>query len=139
MSENYILNYFIVFWSGVLVSFTPCVYPVIPIVASLIAGVNTTGTKLRGFVISLIYVLGLAITYSLLAVVAASTGKIFGQIQNHPAVFLIVGKYSYFFALALLDVIPLPFLGISLQNKIRLKSLWAVLLLGVASGLVVGP
>ena len=53
-------DYFIVFWAGVLVSFTPCVYPVMPITASFIAGFNTKGTKLMGFLISLVYVLGLA-------------------------------------------------------------------------------
>ena len=64
-------DYFIVFWAGVLVSFTPCVYPVMPITASFIAGLNTTGTKAMGFVISLVYVLGLALTYCAIAVFAA--------------------------------------------------------------------
>jgi len=69
------LDYFIVFWAGVLVSFTPCVYPVIPLTASFIGGINTRGTKLMGFIISLIYVFGLALTYCALAVFAALTGK----------------------------------------------------------------
>lgn len=134
-----IFDYFIVFWSGVLVSFSPCVYPVMPITASIIAGVNTTGTKLRGFIISLVYVLGLAITYSALAIIASLTGKVFGQIQNHPIVFLVIGNILILFALVLFDVIPIPSLGVNIQNKIKIKNLWTVVLLGMVSGLIVGP
>ena len=134
-----ILDYFLVFWSGVLVSFSPCVYPLIPITASIIAGVNTKGTKLRGFIISLVYVLGVAVTYCVLAVISALSGKLFGKLQNDPFIFLVVGNILIIFSLVLFDVIPLPALGVNVQNKIKIKNLWAVFLLGMASGLVVGP
>jgi cytochrome c-type biogenesis protein len=132
-------DYFIVFWAGVLVSFTPCVYPLVPITASLIAGANTKGTKFMGFVISLVYVLGLALTYCSLAVFAALTGRIFGQAQNTPVVFIVVANIFLFFGLVMLDVIPLPNFGANVQDKIKIKSLWTILLLGMASGLIVGP
>ncbi len=134
-----LLDYFIVFWAGVLVSFSPCVYPVMPLTASIIAGLNTTGTKLRGLILSLVYVLGVAITYSALGAFAALTGKFFGQIQNNPVTFLIVGNVLILFSLALFDVIPMPALGVDVQHKIKIKNLWMVLFLGMAAGLVVGP
>ena len=134
-----IFDYFIVFWAGVLVSFSPCVYPVMPLTAGFIGGLNTKGTRLMGFLISLVYVLGLAITYCVLAIFASLSGKVFGQFQNHPAIFLIVGNILIFFALAMLDVVPLPTLGLNFQNKIRPKNIWMVLLFGMACGLVVGP
>ena len=134
-----ILDYFIVFWGGVVVSFSPCVYPLIPITASIITGINTQGTRWMGFVISLIYVLGLALTYSALGIFAALTGSFFGQLQNHPAVFLFAGSILVLFSLVLFDVIPLPVLGINLQGKIKIQNLWTVLLLGMSSGLIVGP
>jgi len=134
-----ISDYFVVFASGVLVSFTPCIYPLLPITASFIAGLNTRGTRLRGFCISLVYVLGLAITYSVLAAVAALTGKVFGQFQSNPVVLLVTANILLFFALVMLDVIQLPGLGIHIQEKIRPKNLWAILLFGMASGLVIGP
>ena len=134
-----IFDYFIAFWSGVLVSFTPCVYPVMPLTASFVAGFNTKGTRLMGFVISLIYVFGLASTYSTLAIFASLTGKVFGQVQNHPFIYLAVANILLFYSLVMFDVIPIPTLGFSLNNKIKTKSLWAVLLMGMASGLVVGP
>ena len=134
-----IFDYFIVFWSGVLVSFTPCVYPVMPITASFIAGVNTTGTRWRGFAISLIYVLGLAVTYSVLAVFAALSGKVFGQIQNNPWIYFAVANVFVFFAFVMFDIIPLPALGLNIQSSIKLKNIWMVLVFGMVCGLIVGP
>ena len=134
-----IFDYIIVFWSGVLVSFTPCVYPLLPLTAGFIGGLNVQGTRLRGLSISLIYVFGVAITYCLLAVIAAFSGQVFGQMQNHPLIYLIVANVLLFFALVMLDVVPLPYLGMQFQSKIKLKSLWSVLVFGMASGLVIGP
>ena len=132
-------DYFIVFWAGVLVSFTPCVYPIMPVTASFIAGFNTKGTKLMGFLVSLIYVFGMAVTYCALAVFAALTGKIFGQIQNSPVVFILVANILLFFALVMSDLVPLPAFGARVHDKITHKNLWTVILFGAAAGLVVGP
>jgi len=134
-----IFDYFIVFWGGVLVSLTPCVYPVIPLTAGFIAGINTKGTKLMGFLISLVYVFGMALTYCAMAVFAALTGKIFGQLQNHPAVLILVGCLLAFFSLVMFGVVSIPAIGISFHDKIKTKNIWTVLLFGMASGLVVGP
>lgn len=136
--QGNILDYFIVFWAGILVSFTPCVYPVMPLTVSFIAGINTRGTKWMGFIISLIYVFGLALTYCSLAVFAALTGKIFGQIQNSPAVFIIIANVFIFFGLAMFDVVHLPNMGVNVQDKIKFKNIWTVVLFGMASGLAVG-
>ena len=111
-----IFDYFIVYWAGVLVSFTPCVYPVMPLTAGFIAGINTQGTRSMGFVLSLIYVFGLAITYSALGAFAVLTGKIFGQLQNSPIVHLIVAAVLVIFALMMFDKIPLPNFGISVGH-----------------------
>ncbi|VAX35039.1 Cytochrome c-type biogenesis protein DsbD, protein-disulfide reductase [hydrothermal vent metagenome] len=132
------LDYFVVFWAGVLVSFTPCVYPVMPLTASFIAGINTKGSKMMGFVISLIYVFGLALTYCAIGAFAALTGKMFGQVQNNPIIFIGVANVLIFFALVMFDVIRLPNFGVSIQHKIKVKNIWTVVFFGMASGLVVG-
>lgn len=134
-----IFDYFIAFGSGVVVSFTPCVYPVMPLTATFIAGANTRGTKLMGFFISLVYVFGLAVTYCAMAVVAALSGKVFGQLQNSPVLWIVVANVLIFFALVMVDVVPLPSFGIGGQQKVRPKNLWGVLLFGMASGFIVGP
>jgi len=134
-----ILDYGIAFISGIAVSFTPCVYPVLPITATVIAGANTSGTKLRGFVLSLIYVLGLAVTYCAFGIAAALTGRVFGQLQNDPFIFITVGIALILFALVLFDVIHLPGFALDLKDKGRPRGLWSVFIMGVVSGLVVGP
>ncbi len=134
-----IFDYFVAFASGVLVSFTPCVYPLMPVTASIIAGINTQGTRFRGFFISLVYVLGLAVTYSILAVVASLSGKIFGQLQNQPVVFLVIGNVLIIFALVMFDVISMPSLGFNAQGFIKLKNMWTVFFLGMAGGFIIGP
>lgn len=138
LSGNF-FDYFIVFGAGVVVSFSPCVYPLMPITAGFIAGVNTTGTKLRGFVASLIYVLGLSITYSGFGVFAVLTGRLFGSVQANPFVSLFVACILLLFGFAMLDVISIPAFGKKFQNKIRPKNLFAVFLFGMISGLVVSP
>lgn len=120
-------------------SFTPCVYPLMPITASFIAGINTEGSRLQGFFLSVIYVFGVALAYCTLAVVASFTGMFFGQIQNTPAVHFIVGAALLFFSLVMFDVIALPNLGVSIHHKIKPKNIFSVVLFGVASGLVIGP
>lgn len=133
------IDYVLAFWGGVLVSFSPCVYPLLPVTASFVAGFNTRGTRWMGFVVSLVYVLGMAMTYCGLAVFAASTGKLFGQLQNSPVVYIIVANILLFFALAMSDLVPLPAFGARVHDKIVHKNLWMVLFFGMASGLVVGP
>ena len=132
-----ILDYFVAFFSGVLVSFTPCVYPLLPVTAAYIAGANTSGRRWSGFALSLLYVLGLAISYSALAVVAVLTGKVFGVFQQSPWVSLVIGNILLFFAFVMFDVIPFPTLRIGRVGKPG--NPLAVLLFGMISGLMVGP
>ena len=61
--------------AGIATSFTPCVYPLVPIPIGFIGAKGST-TKLRGFYLSLMYVLGLAIVYSALGAFAALTGML---------------------------------------------------------------
>ncbi|HSV43703.1 MAG TPA: cytochrome c biogenesis protein CcdA [Candidatus Bathyarchaeia archaeon] len=133
------LDFVAVFIAGVLVSFTPCVYPVMPLTAGCIAAVNVGGSRLKGFLLSLIFVLGLAVTYCCLAVVAALTGGVFGQLQNQPIMYGLIAVVFFVFSLIMFDVIPLPLFHSGFQPKVRPRNAWAVFLFGVTSGLVVGP
>jgi thiol:disulfide interchange protein DsbD len=74
----------VAYLGGVLASLTPCVYPMIPITAGVIGHANIGGSKLRGFFLSLTYVLGMALTYAALGVFAASTGRFFGMVNLDP-------------------------------------------------------
>ena len=97
------LDFLIVFLGGVLVSFTPCVYPLIPVTVGYI-GASARGSHLKGLLFSMIYALGIAVTYSALGLIASLTGKLFGQIAGTPWPYFIVANACIFFGLVLLDV-----------------------------------
>ncbi|KJJ86128.1 cytochrome c biogenesis protein transmembrane region, partial [Candidatus Omnitrophus magneticus] len=63
-------TYLIVFAAGVVTSFTPCVYPLLPIITGVI-GSSKEISRLKSFFLSLSYVLGMSITFSILGVFAA--------------------------------------------------------------------
>lgn len=131
------LDFIIAFGAGVLVSFTPCVYPLIPITVGYI-GAATGGSRRKGFVLSVIYALGIATTYSVLGLIASLTGKVFGQVAGNPWAYFIVANACIFFGLVLLDVFVIPF-PVFTAKKIEPKGIISVFLFGLLSGLVVGP
>ncbi len=134
------IGYIGAFLGGILVSFSPCTYPLIPITLSFI-GIKAGSHPLKGLFHSLIYVLGIAVTYSTLGLLAALTGKMFGQIASHPFSYLLVGNACILAGLSFLEVFQIGFPGISLHHKIKKPGggYLPVFFLGLASGLVVGP
>lgn len=133
------LTYVGAFLGGVVVSFSPCVYPLIPITLGFI-GARGGSSRLKGLILSFVYVFGLAITYSVLGLAASLTGTLFGRIASHPISYLVIGNACIIAALSFFDIIHFNFSGIRLQNKInRRGDLLSAILLGMASGLVAGP
>ena len=133
------LSYISAFLAGLAVSFSPCVYPLIPVTLSFI-GVKAGASRFRGLSLSLVYVLGLAITYLVLGLIVSLTGRLFGQVSSHPLSSLIIGNACILAGLSFLEVININFTGIRLQNKIKMQGgYFSVFLLGLTSGLVVGP
>jgi len=78
-----IMAFVAAYLGGLLISFTPCTYPLIPVTVGFI-GAQGASSKLRGFLLSLFYVLGLAVTYAVLGAMAALSGRLFGQMQTTP-------------------------------------------------------
>jgi thiol:disulfide interchange protein DsbD len=137
LSGNHV-DYLVAFFGGVLLSFTPCVYPLIPISVGFI-GVRAAGSKIKGLVLSLIYVTGVAIIYSLLGLIASLTGKFLGAISTHPITSIFVGVIIIVFGLSLFDKF-----SISLPNIIKLPTIkkgdyFSTFLLGLTSGLIISP
>lgn len=130
------------FGAGLLTSLTPCVYPMIPITASVIAGTAREGqTKARTVGLTLTYVVGMALLYALLGAAAGMTGTLFGTVSASPWALLAIGNLLLLFALTMLDVLPVPVPRRLLQwaGTRGGGSYGAVLLLGATSGIVAAP
>lgn len=135
------LTYAVIYFGGVLTSFTPCVYPLIPMIVSVVGGTSDK-SKTKSFLISLTYVLGMALTFSILGLMAALGGKMFGQVQSSPITNLVVGNVMILFGLSLLGVIPLPTFilnRIGAGKIVKGGNFLSVFLMGVVSGLVAAP
>ena len=133
------LAFLLVFLGGVLTSFTPCVYPVIPITISYVGG-NAKGNPLRGFILSLWFVLGIAITYSALGLAAAATGAAFGQATQNPwvngAIAAVVGAMG--FSMAGFFDLQLPS-GLTSKVGGARGGFLGPILMGFATGLIAAP
>ena len=140
LSSGSVLSYGAAFAGGVLVSFTPCVYPVLPITVGYIGG-KSQGSKGRGLFLSVSYVLGMAVTYAALGTVAALTGQVFGQAAASPAANIIVGNVCILMALSLFDVfhVPVPSFLSAVPAGGKRRGMVGAFGVGMASGLVVGP
>ena len=132
------VDYLVVFLGGVLASFSPCVYPLIPVTIGVI-GIDSSRGKLAGFTLSAIYVTGIAIVYALLGLIAALSGSLFGAISAHPLTRVIAGTLFIFSGLLLWDIFPLKTLQIIPRFSLKKKLPWEIFILGLSSGLVVSP
>jgi cytochrome c-type biogenesis protein len=132
------LDFIFAFFGGLLASLTPCVYPLIPISAGYIVG-NAQSSKSKGFLLSLFYVTGIAITYSALGILAALTGRIFGEFSVNPIVNLVSGILILVFGFSMFDLFHFNFtLNLKLPAH-RKRNYFLALLLGLISGLMVSP
>src|SRR5947208_12870947 len=92
LSGNPALAIPLVFAGGVLTSLTPCIYPMMPITAAIVGGQSVAEQaagaarppRWRPFVLTLTYVLGLALVYSALGLSAGLTGTLFGSVSTNP-------------------------------------------------------
>ncbi len=133
------------FGFGLLLSFTPCVLPMVPILSGIIVGRGHLLTKTHGFLLSGTYVLGMAVTYALAGVAAGLSGEMLSAALQNPWV---LGGFAAVFvalALAMFGVYELQ-LPVALQtqltqttNRLHGGHFAGVLAMGVLSALIVGP
>ncbi|MBF0493511.1 MAG: sulfite exporter TauE/SafE family protein [Candidatus Omnitrophica bacterium] len=137
-----VLTFLIVYGAGILTAFTPCVYPLVPIVVGVI-GASQEKSRFTNFLVSLFYVVGMSLMFAILGLFAALTGKFFGAVQSSPIAHLIVGTFIIFFALSFFNVITLPtyFLNrVGAGKVVRHNSIYLnAFVMGVASGLIAAP
>jgi thiol:disulfide interchange protein DsbD len=143
-SENTLLALATFFLIGLGLAFTPCVFPMIPILSGIIAGQGDKASS-SAFVMSVVYVLSMAVVYTLVGVVAGLSGNNIQIVFQNPWV---LGSFSLIFVLLALSMFGFYELQLpsSVQSKISELSnkqeggtLIGVAIMGVLSALIVGP
>jgi len=133
-------SFVLMFLAGLGASLTPCVYPMIPITMAIIGAKG--GGKAKGFVLSLALVLGMAVTYTTLGVVAAKSGAAFGAFAQRPSFLIPVSILFAVFALSLFGAfeIRLPAgLAAKLQGDGSRSGLGGAFVMGLVLGPLSAP
>ena len=130
---------------GLLLTFTPCVFPMIPILSSIIVGQGKTLTSRRAFTLSLTYVLAMAATYTAAGIVAGLSGANFQAIFQQPWVLIVFSGVFVLLALAMFGLydlqLPDTWMAWVTQRSSRQKggTYVGVGVMGFLSALIVGP
>lgn len=133
------------FVAGILLAFTPCVFPMVPILSGIIAGQGDNISTQKAFFLSLAYVLAMAITYALVGVVAASFGENLQAWFQQPWVL-----WSFAILFVVLSLAMFGFYNLQLPAGLQARltnisnsqqggTLIGVAVMGLLSALVVGP
>lgn len=135
------------FGFGLLLSLTPCVFPMIPILSSIIvkAGNESEMSAKKGFVLSLVYVLAMSIAYTIAGVLAGLFGANLQAALQNPYVLVSFSLIFVALAFSMFGYFKLE-LPQSLQNKINKttdgkekQGVFGIAIMGFLSALIVGP
>ncbi len=133
------------FGFGLLLSFTPCVLPMIPILSGIVVGRGATVSRMQGFTLSVAYVLGMAITYAIAGVVAGLSGAMLSAALQNPWVLSSFALVFVVLALSMFGVYELQ-LPAGVQSRLTQASsrlpggqYSGVFAMGALSALIVGP
>ena len=142
---NYWLVVISFFGFGLLLALTPCVFPMIPILSGIIVGQGHQITKRKGFMLSLAYVLGMAVTYAMAGVAAGLSGTLLSNALQNPwvlgtgaAIFVALALSMFgFYELQMPSFLQSRFTEAS--NRIQGGRFTSVFVMGALSALIVGP
>ena len=146
-SGNLVWQLFIFFVLGLGLAFTPCVFPMIPILSSIIVGQGENLTTRRAFLMSLSYVLAMASTYAIAGVIVGYFGAT-ANVQLYLQSPWVLGSFALVFVLLSLSMFGLYTLALprfiqdklsNVQQNQQGGSLISVAIMGALSALVVSP
>ncbi len=146
-SENSIFIVLLFFIFGLLLALTPCVFPMIPILSSIIVSQSSEGKTTTGqaFFTSLIYVLSMAVTYTVVGLVAGLLGADIQSAMQNPWVLTIFAAIFVALAFSLFGYYEIG-LPASIQSKLTKvsddaqgKGILGTAIMGLLSALIVGP
>ena len=134
-----LLSLIFVFIGGLALNLTPCVYPLIPITIGYFGG-QAEGKTSRLFMMGLLFVVGLAITYSVIGVVTALSGAVFGSLLQNTFVIIFIALIFIVLSLSMFGVYEFK-LPDSLVNKAggAKSGMFGALFMGLTMGIVAAP
>jgi thiol:disulfide interchange protein DsbD len=138
-SNGILLGLIIVFLGGLALNLTPCVYPLIPITIGYFGGQSEGSTK-RLMMMGVLFVLGLAVTYSIIGVITSLTGAVFGALLQNPVIIFIVALILVTLSLSMFGVYEFK-----LPDKIVAKAggakggYYGAFFMGLTMGIVAAP
>ena len=143
--ESILVNIILFFIGGLLLAFTPCVFPMIPILTGLIVGQGSNVNSRQAFMLSLTYVVSMAFAYSILGIIVALSGANIQASLQSPIVIYTFASLFVILSFGMLGMfsIEMPssiksFLIIK-SNEAKAGNYFGVGIMGVLSALIVGP
>lgn len=126
------------FLAGVLASFSPCILPLIPITLGIVGAVSAS-TKLRGFLISLVFVLGISVIYTTLGITSALLGVLWGTLFINPITYIVLAGIFFILGASSLGLIRIN-IPLSLGCTYKAKgNLISIFILGMISAFALIP
>ncbi|MFO8052502.1 MAG: cytochrome c biogenesis protein CcdA [Candidatus Omnitrophota bacterium] len=127
------------FLAGILVSFSPCSYPLIAVTLGIV-GTTSLNSRIKSFFLSLLYVSGIVVVYTVLGLVASLTGVLLERLYINPFTYLILTIFFIVLGLAQLDIIKLKIPYFHKTTSLdKEKNKISIFLFGVISGLAIIP
>lgn len=142
LGSSIALGLLFVFLAGIFTSFTPCIFPMIPITLAVLGNHSNERSRLQNFITSCVYVLGIATTYSVLGLIAAESGSVFGASLGSPLVLSVVCVIFLAMSLSMYGLYEFQvpaFIRNSLGNSKQKKNLGGAYLTGMFAGIVASP
>ncbi|HXV13632.1 MAG TPA: cytochrome c biogenesis protein CcdA [Candidatus Krumholzibacteria bacterium] len=137
--RGWLFAFVLVFLGGLALNLTPCVYPMIPITVSYFGG-QAKGRGGRTVLLAALYLLGMAVMYSTLGLVAALTGSLFGSALQNPIVLAVIALVMVGLALSMFGVyeirVPTRLAGVAGTAK---QGTVGSFLMGLTVGIVAAP
>jgi len=133
------------FVAGLALSFTPCVLPMIPIISSIIVGQGADVTRRRAFTLTLVYVLAVALTYTIAGVLAGIFGENLQALLQASWIIIVFSIVFVLLALSMFGFYELQLPSMlqsklmNTSNKQQTGNYWGVAIMGALSALIVGP
>ncbi len=134
-----LISLLIVFLGGLALNLTPCVYPLIPITVGYFGG-QSEGKTSRLFLLGVLYVLGMALTYSVVGVVTSLSGAVFGTLMQNPIVIIVIALILLTLALSMFGVyeFKLPDSWVMKAGGAQ-SGLFGAFFMGLTMGIVAAP